>query len=77
MTGMASKRANIFSTDSTCDCRRAMIQVIDSKGNKLLWQGIAVGTVQEGTEDKEARVNKVIGQIYDKYPIPKKEKGSE
>ena len=48
-----------------------ILNVMDSKAKALLYQGIAVGTIEEGNADKEKRIHKVIGQVYAPYPVQK------
>jgi hypothetical protein len=45
-----------------------IIDVYDAKNQQLIWESIARGTVNQNTNNKEARINKVVAQIMKDYP---------
>lgn len=48
-----------------------ILNVMDAREKRLLWQGIAVGTVKEGNSDREKRINSIIAKMYAQYPVKK------
>lgn len=51
-----------------------LIDLIDTKGKKLLWQGVGKGALStsNNVEKKEARINEFVSEIMAKYPPTKK-----
>jgi hypothetical protein len=50
-----------------------IVDLVDSKENKLVWQGVGVKTIDEKKIDHGDDIRKVIGQIFYKYkfaPLP-------
>jgi hypothetical protein len=47
-----------------------VVDVIEPKANKLLWRGVAKGTVHENAspEDREARIRDAVKQLIDQFP---------
>lgn len=50
------------------------IDLIDTNGKKLLWQGVGKGALSTSkkVERKEARINEFVAEIMTKYPPTKK-----
>jgi hypothetical protein len=46
-----------------------VIDMFDEKTKQQIWQGGAIGEVEEGNERKEENVNRIINRIMKKYPI--------
>lgn len=46
-----------------------VVDVFDAGTKKLVWQGVASGTVNEKTKGREDRINKVAREIMARYPI--------
>ena len=46
-----------------------VVDVFDTETKKLVWQGVASGTVNEKTKNREDRINKLAREIMAKYPI--------
>ena len=42
----------------------------DAKEKKLIWEGIAKGTVSENPVNREVNISKVVSQLMTKYPVP-------
>jgi len=49
----------------------AIIDVLDTKAKKLLWQGAGIGTVDDNPDKRDKHIPEDIAQIFSKYPIPK------
>jgi hypothetical protein len=47
-----------------------VIDLVDAKENKLVWRGIASGTVKSKPEKSEKQINKKIGKMFAKFPPP-------
>ncbi len=47
-----------------------VVDVFDTDTKKLVWQGVASGTINEKTKNREARIQKMARAIMDKYPVP-------
>ncbi|CAG2140230.1 hypothetical protein LMG26411_01807 [Cupriavidus numazuensis] len=46
------------------------IDVVDRKAMKLVWEGVAVGSVDTRDQSNiQQRIDKVVGQIFAKYPF--------
>lgn len=47
-----------------------VVDVIEPKANRLLWRGVAKGTVHENAspEDREARIRDAVKQLLDQFP---------
>ena len=48
-----------------------IIDVKNAKTQKLLWQGIGIGTVDKSTKNKEKRVGNAVAKVFARYPIAK------
>jgi hypothetical protein len=46
-----------------------VVDVFDTDTKKLVWQGVASGTINEKTKNREARIQKMARAIMDKYPV--------
>ncbi len=46
-----------------------VVDVFDTETKKLVWQGVASGTMNEKTKNREARIQKMARAIMDKYPV--------
>ncbi len=49
-----------------------IIDVFDNRSNKLAWQGVGIGTVEEDQRRREKNIPHVIQKIFYKYPVKKK-----
>jgi uncharacterized protein DUF4136 len=47
-----------------------IIDVYDATDKKLVWESVAKGTINENTKGREERIQKVVAQIMDEYPVP-------
>jgi Domain of unknown function (DUF4136) len=47
-----------------------IIDVYDATDKKLVWESVAKGTIDENTKGREERIQKVVAQIMDEYPVP-------
>ncbi len=45
-----------------------VIDLTDAARHKLVWQGVAVGIVKEGSRNVEQQIGKVVEQLFAKYP---------
>ncbi|TDF63104.1 DUF4136 domain-containing protein [Cupriavidus sp. L7L] len=46
------------------------IDLVDARQKKLVWEGVAVGSVDTGDKtNAQQRIDKVVGQIFAKYPF--------
>lgn len=45
-----------------------VIDIVDNDNEKLVWQGVAIKTLQNVTKNPEARINALVTQIFEKYP---------
>ena len=48
-----------------------VIHVKNAKTQKLLWEGIGIGTVDKSAKNKEKRVGNAVAKIFKRYPIAK------
>jgi len=46
-----------------------VVDVFDAESKKLVWQGVASGTINENTKSREERINRVAASIMDQYPV--------
>lgn len=46
-----------------------IVDVIDAKTNKLLWQGVAYGALAKKKEDQEEKIKNAIKQIFQNFPV--------
>ena len=46
-----------------------VVDVFDAETKKLVWQGVASGTINENTKNREDRINKVARAVMAKYPV--------
>ncbi len=47
------------------------IDVVDRSQKQLIWEGVAVGRLQEiNNETLESEINKVVARIFKHYPLP-------
>jgi len=46
-----------------------VVDVFDAGTKKLVWQGVASGTINENTKSREERIKRVAAQIMDQYPV--------
>ncbi len=47
------------------------MDVFDVNTKKLIWQGVATGTVNEKPEKREKSIPKAVGKLMKKFPISK------
>ena len=49
-----------------------MVDLVDAKTNALVWRGIATDTLASNPtpEKSEKRINKAVGKLFSKYPVP-------
>jgi len=46
------------------------IDLVDPRTNTLVWEGVAIGEVTDkGLAELETSINRVIGEIFEKYPF--------
>lgn len=46
------------------------VDVVDARTNTLVWEGVAIGEVTDkGLADLQASINRVVGEIFAKYPF--------
>jgi len=50
-----------------------VIDIIDAKTKRLLWQGIGRGVIDRSPKNREQRLNMVVAKIFKDFPIPKYE----
>lgn len=43
--------------------------VFDKKTEKLIWEGIGEGTIDENPQTRDTKIPKAVAQIMDKYPV--------
>jgi hypothetical protein len=48
-----------------------LIDVFDQRSKKLLWQGVAIGTVSDDQLERQRNIPKVISKVFFKYPKKK------
>jgi len=46
-----------------------IIDVLDNKTKRLIWQGIGKGTIKENRQDRDKNIPKAIAKIMEPYPI--------
>jgi len=46
-----------------------IIDVLDNKTKRLIWQGIGKGTIKESRQDRDKNIPKAIAKIMEPYPI--------
>ena len=52
-----------------------VVDVYDAKNKKLIWEGVAQGTIDENPRGREENIKKVVAQIMARYPVqPPKDK---
>ncbi len=52
-----------------------VVDVYDAKNKKLIWEGVAQGTIDENPRGREENIKKVAAQIMARYPVqPPKDK---
>jgi hypothetical protein len=44
--------------------------VFDKKDEKLIWEGIGTGEINENPKNRDARIPKTVQAIMSKYPVP-------
>lgn len=64
--GMTTTSINTYDyTVGTLVC-----DVFDTNEKKLIWEGIAKGTVDENPQSREDNIPKVVARIMQQYPVP-------
>ena len=54
------------------------IDVVDAAQKKLLWEGVAIGRIKEKSlENPKPAIEKVVAQVFEKYPKPAPEAEAE
>ncbi len=48
-----------------------VVDLYDSKADKLIWQGVLTGTVNENSKKREKRIQRSINKLMRKFPKPK------
>ncbi|GJM30516.1 MAG: hypothetical protein DHS20C17_31510 [Cyclobacteriaceae bacterium] len=46
-----------------------VVDVFDAGSKKLIWQGVASGTINENTKNREERINRLARAIMVNYPV--------
>ena len=46
-----------------------IVDIIDAKTEKLIWQGVASGVLTKKKEDVELKIREAVKDIFDKYPF--------
>ena len=49
-----------------------IIHAVDTKTEKLLWQGTVMSTLRKEVENVEARINQAVSKIFKEYPSSSK-----
>ena len=47
-----------------------IVDVLDSKTKKLLWQGVGTGVLNDKKEKAEFMISQAISDIFLDYPVP-------
>lgn len=64
--GMATTTYNTYNfTNGTLIC-----DVFDAKNQKLIWEGVGQGTVDEDLQSREENIPKAVAKIMAQYPVP-------
>lgn len=50
-----------------------LVDMFDEKSKQQIWQGGAIGEVEENSDTKEEEVNRIVNRIFKKYPIQPEE----
>jgi len=48
-----------------------IFNVFDAKEKKLVWQGTAIGEVDDNPTNRDNSIPKAVGEVFMRYPIPK------
>ncbi len=48
-----------------------VIDLLDADSKKIVWRGLAAGTLSEKMSKNERRVEKAIGRLFKEYPPPR------
>ena len=60
-----NRRCQFLETEGTLN-----IDLVDRKEMKLVWEGVAVGSVDTRNQsDIQQRIEKAVGQIFVRYPF--------
>ncbi len=51
-----------------------IIDMFNNKGKKLIWQGAAVGRIDENPRNREHRIKKTLSKIFWEFPVKKNKK---
>jgi hypothetical protein len=47
------------------------IDIVDARRQQLVWEGVAVGRItEEARQNVQAAVNRVVPQMFSRYPVP-------
>tara|TARA_B100000929_G_C15471103_1_gene407897 strand:- start:493 stop:1038 length:546 start_codon:yes stop_codon:yes gene_type:complete len=57
-----------FNTVSSTSEGTLYIDLIDSEGKELVWQGMGTAALADKVDKKQARINEIVGKIMEKYP---------
>jgi hypothetical protein len=47
-----------------------IINILDEKSKKLIWEGVGTGVLGDNTEEVESRINEAIKNIFTQFPVP-------
>lgn len=50
-----------------------IFNVFDAKQKKLIWQGTAVGEVDDNPQNREKGIPEAVGEVFMRYPVQKSE----
>lgn len=45
-----------------------VVDLVDSKNESLVWQGLVSGTIKENPKDREKNINNAVARLFEKYP---------
>ncbi len=45
-----------------------IIDIVDNEKDQLVWQGVAIGSVEDLHHNPQARIDKAVKKIFDQYP---------
>jgi len=57
-----------FNTVNTTSEGTLYIDLIDSEGKELVWQGMGTAALASDVNKKQERINEIVGEIMEKYP---------
>lgn len=45
-----------------------IVDIVDNEKDQLVWQGVAIGSVDDLNENQEVKIEEAVRKIFDKYP---------